>query len=336
MIGRAISYFFGSAILSAVLCATGALLVYFVQGEEMALRLMQSWVIRFNGILVGAAGCGLLMFVHRSGRLMLTTLSHSLVVPDVYAVQHARSVHRATSWRHSLFISLPLTAIGGIVLWKAGFPMTGLSRIYLASATISVYWIASSILAFYIYTIVLFRHIEDHSLPTRDGSPRFRLNSTLGSMDLQTVDGFFIVSATLGVLAIYFGFRGTLTADFVELTDLFRKLMILPLILYLPATLCYSLYPRWVLRQISECDTLQLVEDFERETSTHRVEDFKANLELRAIILEIKEKMLNDRRAVPLLSLKDAPTLTMSIIIVIQFVAQKDAVVAEFLGKFFN
>jgi hypothetical protein len=155
-------------------------------------------------------------------------------------------------------------------------------------------------------------------------------------MDLQTVDGFFIVSATLGVLAIYFGFRGTLTADFVELTDLFRKLMILPLILYLPATLCYSLYPRWVLRQISECDTLQLVEDFERETSTHRVEDFKANLELRAIILEIKEKMLNDRRAVPLLSLKDAPTLTMSIIIVIQFVAQKDAVVAEFLGKFFN
>ncbi|HEX7831823.1 MAG TPA: hypothetical protein VF787_19360 [Thermoanaerobaculia bacterium] len=334
--GRAITYFFSAALVSAAGCVFGVLVTYFVQGERMALALMEAWVIRFNGILVGAAGLGLLLFVWQSGKSTIATLNSLLVIPDELVVEFARRMHRITSLKWAAMIVIPLSVIGGIVLWYAKFPLAGFARLYLTASVISVYVIASSILAFYTYTILLFRYVEDHSLYTKAKRPRFQLRCSFGSMDLQSIDSFFVVSATLGVLAIYLGFRGTLTANFVGTTELFRKLMILPILLYLPATLCYSLYPRWVLRQVSECDTLQLVDEFEEQTSLHKEKGFKANLALRAMILDVKEKILNDRRSVPLLSLKDAPSLTMSIVIVLQFIAQKDTVVSEFFDKVFK
>src|SRR5262249_3958348 len=135
---------------------------------------------------------------------------------------------------------------------------------------------------------------------------------------------------------IYLGFRGTLTANFVGNSDLFHKLMALPLVLYLPATLCYSFYPRYVLRQISECDTLEMLEELERQSIDEKHDGLKSRLEFRKLLLDVKEKIINDRRAVPLLSIRDAPSLTMSILIVIQFIAQKDSVVSQFLQGFFK
>jgi hypothetical protein len=321
-------------VVTAVLCVVGALIIYFTQGEQAALFFIETSIVKFNGILVGATGYGLLAFVHSSGKRMLSVLLNVVSIPDGYATGLAARVVRVTSWIWVLLLAVPMTIIGGTVLWRAGFPLRGFARIYLATATISIYFVASSILAFYVYIILLFRYLEQYSVT--GVQPRFQLKCSFASMDLQTIDSFFVISSTIGVAAIYFGFRGTLTANFVGTTELFRKLMVLPLVFYLPATLCYSLYPRYVLRQISECDTLQIVEAFELQAAGHELKDFKTNLELRKLILDIKEKMINDRRAVPLLSLKDAPSLTMSILIVIQLLAQKDSVVANFLQSVFK
>ena len=338
MIANAFFCLGGFGVFIAVLCVIGALIIYFTQGEQAALFFIETSIVKFNGILVGATGYGLLAFVHSSGKRMLGVLLSVVSTPDDYAATLAVRVRRVTSWAWVLLLAVPMTIIGGTVLWRAGFPMGGFARIYLATATISIYFVASSILAFYVYTILLFRYLEQYSGTSVD--PRFQLKCSFASMDLQMIDSFFVVSSTIGVAAIYFGFRGTLTANFVGTTELFRKLMVLPLVFYLPATLCYSLYPRYVLRQISECDTLQMVEEFERQATGQAagqdLNDFKNNLELRKLIFDIKEKMINDRRAVPLLSLKDAPSLTMSIVIVIQLLAQKDSVVANFLQSVFK
>lgn len=337
MIANAFFCLGGFGVFIAVLCVIGALIIYFTQGEQAALFFIETAIVKFNGILVGATGYGLLAFVHSSGKRMLGVLLSIVSTPDSHAAKLAVLIHRVTSWAWVLLLAVPMTIIGGTVLWRAGFPMRGFAQVYLATATISIYFVASSILAFYVYTILLFRYLEQHSGTSID---RFRLKCSFASMDLQTIDSFFVVSSTIGVAAIYFGFRGTLTANFVGTTELFRKLMVLPLVFYLPATLCYSLYPRYVLRQISECDTLEMVEEFERQATGQaagqKLKDFKNNLELRKLIFDIKEKMVNDRRAVPLLSLKDAPSLTMSIVIVIQLLAQKDSVVANFLQSVFK
>jgi hypothetical protein len=333
VIATAFFYVVLSGLAIVVACVIGALITYFLQGDRMALDLVQTSIFNFNGVLVGAAGYGLLVFVYRGGKRMLALLISVLDVPDESMVEYGRRLQRVTSWRWWALVVVPLTVVGATVLWQAGFPLRGFARIYLAIWVMTIYVVASATLAFYLYTILLFHFIEEQS--GYSVRPRIRLKCSFASMDLQAIDSFFIVSATLGVLAIYLGFRGTLTANFTGTTDLFRKLMILPLVFYLPATLCYSLYPRYVLRQTSECDTLEMVDEFERQTTDHTAPDFKSGLELRGLIFDIKEKILNDRRAVPLLSLKDAPSLTMSLIIVIQFIAQKDSVVADFFKKFF-
>jgi len=335
VIATAFFYVVFAAIAVVVAATIGALITSVWQGDRMALDLVQTAVFKFNGVLVGAAGYGLLSFVFLSGKRMLALLNSILDVPDDYVPKYGIRLQHVTSFRAWLLIVAPLSVIGATVLWLAGFPLRGFAKGYLAVAVMTIYVVASAILAFYVYTILLFKFIEENAAySTR---PRVRLKCSFASMDLQTIDSFFIVSATLGVFAIYLGFRGTLTANFTGTTELFRKLMILPLVFYLPATLCYSLYPRYVLRQVAECDTLELVEAFERQTNDLPPEEnLKATLELRNLIFDIKEKMLNDRRAVPLLTLKDAPSLTMSLIIVMQFIAQNDSVVSSFLSKFFK
>lgn len=333
MIARAFFYVVMAGIGTAVAAAVGALLTAWVQDGKLAIELVQTGAFRFNGVLVGATGYGLLAFVYRSGGRMLGQLNRVLDVPPEFAGEYTRHLDRVTSWRWWLLIVTPLSIVGSFVLWLAGFPLDGFAHFFLAVGVSSIYVAASAILASYIYMILFFHFIEEHS--GYSVRPRIRLKCSFASMDLQTIDSFFIVSAALGVVAIYLGFRGTLTANFVGTTDLFRQLMVLPLIFYLPATICYSFYPRYVLRQITECDTLELVEAFDEQTKElPPADDIKGTLELRALIFEIKEKMLNDRRAVPLLTLKDAPSLTMSLIIVMQFIAQNDAVVAQFFNRF--
>lgn len=335
MIARAFFYVIVAGIGIVVVVTCCALATYFLQSDRMSLDLVQAAVFNFNGVLVGAAGYGLLAFVYFSGKRMLAMLNGILDMPPDYAADYARYLERATSLRWWLVLVLPLSIVGAIVLWYAGFPLKGWARGFLAVGVTSIYLVASGILASYVYTILLFHFIEEHSGYSM--RPRIRLKYSFASMDLQAIDSFFIVSATLGVLSIYLGFRGTLTANFTGTTEIFRRLMILPLVFYLPTTLCYSFYPRYVLRQTTECDTLELVAAFEEQTKgVGPGADVKSTLELRKLIFDIKEKMLNDRRAVPLLTLKDAPSLTMSLVIVMQFIAQNDAVVAQFLKKFFN
>ncbi len=155
-------------------------------------------------------------------------------------------------------------------------------------------------------------------------------------MELETIDSFFVITSTIGIIAIYIGFRGTLTANFINTPEVFKNLLILPTILYLPATLCYSFYPRYVLRKVVECDVLCRIEEFEKDAENAGSMTFKDGLELRKLILELKEKMITEYRATPLLSIKDTPSLTISMILVLQIVFQKDSTVSNFFRDLLN
>ena len=68
-----------AGICTAVAAAVGALLTSWLQDDQLAIELIQTGVFRFNGILVGATGYGLLAFVYRSGMRMLAQLTRILV-----------------------------------------------------------------------------------------------------------------------------------------------------------------------------------------------------------------------------------------------------------------
>ena len=334
MIAKCLFGLIGFAVLSAVLCVAGAVATYYLQGETMAMGLLRAWVFDFDGILVGAFGFGLLWFVRSSGNVVLAQLQNVLELPDSAAVTLVALHRRTRSWAYSAIISVPLTLVGGVALWNCHFPLSGFARAYLATCTISIYFVAASIGAFFLFTMAEFLFLErqmDHS-----SKDRLRMKADASPLDLDSIDSFFVLSATVGVIAIYLGFRGTLTGSFRDTPEVFRQLLVLPVLLFLPATLCYSLYPRMVLRKIANNDMLYRIQELEALASTANPQAPKERLEFRKLVLEVKEKIYSDTRMGPLLTFKDTLALTMSLVIVIQFILQHDKTVVGFLKSLLN
>jgi hypothetical protein len=320
-------------LVSALLCSIGALLTLFLQGSETALALVDAWVFKFNGILVGGTGYGLLYFLRRNGSAVLLQLTNILEIPPKFAPTLVLYSRRALSWRWCVAMSVPLTAAGAAILWQSGFPLHGFAKVYLAISTVSIYVVASCILTFLVFTLALFRFLEENSRRYLDD--RFRTRSGSNYIELEALDSFFVISATMGLIAIYVGFRGTLTANFTDESDLYRRLFIAPIIFYLPVALLYSFYPRYVLRKIRERDILITLDEFGQRASDAKFDTVVAELECRKLLLELKEKLRAETSSTAILGFKDAPSLTISLLIAIQFLAQRDPAIAEFLRRLF-
>ena len=333
MIARLLFHLLGCSLLSIGLCFLGAIVVYALQGQEMAVDLVRSWIFDFDGVLVGALGYGLMLFVMRQGRSILAQLLGLVELLPETELRILTRQGRATSWWWVSAISLPVTLVGGGVLWFCGFPLAGFARYYLAICSSSIYFVATAILCFFLFTLAMFHEMEAASdageiirFPQANGEYRLRLDP---------IDSFFVVTSTAGIFAIYAGFRGTLTANFVETSDVIESLLILPVILYLPATLAYSLYPRYVLRKIAERDTIRRIDEALGHVDLEAGGDVHSSLELRKLVLDVREKMMQEHRTPPLLGIKDAPSLTISLLIVVQFIWKSDAIVATFFKRFF-
>lgn len=334
MLARSLFSLLWCSLLSISLCGVGVGVAYTVQDPEIALGLLRSWVFDFNGVIVGALGYGLMFFVRSGGRTVLAQLREVLILPDPIQPALAQYQHQAMSWGWANLIAVPATVVGAVVLWNCGYPLEGFAQYYLAACSISIYYVATNILAFFLFTLAMFHQIE---VASDDGEPlRLRKPGPATRLHMETIDFFFVLSSTIGIFAIYFGFRGTLTANFQNTPEMFKDLLILPVALYLPATLCFSFYPRYVLKKVAERDTLQRIDEMLGTPDPPPEGDYQTSLELRKLVLEVREKMLQEHKAPPILRLKDAPSLTLSLIILVQFLWQSDAIVKDFLARFFS
>src|SRR6185295_14189341 len=151
----------------------------------------------------------------------------------------------------------------------------------------------------------------------------------------KTVDTYLVISAVLGLLATYHAFRTTLMA-FAGAPRPYYELMILPLFFFVPATLVYSFYPRYVLREVWDSDTYALLERVAPDSLLDGDDDLKGRLELRKLLIEVKAKLVEERKSMPLLTFRDAPTLILAIFTAVQFVVQKDPVLVNFFKSIFK
>lgn len=332
MIANLVFCLLAAGSLSLFICLAGAVPIYFLQGGEVASQFMRAWVVDFNGIVVGAFGYGLLWFVHKNGKPVLAQLQNIMSFSDEVAVDLMKLHCRATSWRHAMYIAAPLTALGGFVMWSCKFPLTGFAHYYLATCSISIYFVASSTLAFYLFTMHEFNYLE--RIIDGGDSAKVSFKSPSSQLDMDSINLFYVLSATTGVFAIYAGFRGTLTANFVDVFPPFKQLLVLPVLLFLPATLCYSFYPRYVIRKIENRDTLRKFQEL--ETMTPEGSTVKERLELRKLILDIKEKTHKEIQSNLVIGSKDSPALVMSLVIAIQFVLQNDGMINRFFTDLFK
>jgi hypothetical protein len=324
----ALGWFVIWAAVAALLLGIGWATTSIVQGRDTATALATVWLFGFNGILAGAAGYGVVFFLCWERHTLLKALAKAVLVPESLRPKFDELIKRVKSWPATHAIAVLLTMIGGYIAYGAGIVLDGFAHVYLTLAVFSFYFAGAYGLMVIVAILRLFRFIETDL--ARAADERIQLRSPVPIQDVRTIDLFFVVSSAMSMIALYVCFRGTLTA-FATAPPLFYKALIIPLLFFLPAVLVYSFYPRYVLRLVWEADTLASIERFEADTAAIEMTDLKTALEYRKLILDVKEKTLAERKALPILSFKDAPTLTLGFLMAIQLIVQKDPVIARFL-----
>jgi len=314
---------------SAVLWFFGWIITGIFQDQASASELTNAWFFVFNGILTGAAGYGAVFFLCRERARLIAALLNVFDVPAPHLNEFTRRLELVRSWRSTHLVAILLTLIGGYIAHGAKVKLTGFAHLYLSGAVFSFYFVGAYGLMVIVAILHFFRFIEEHC--DAASVARITLKVPFRSRDVETIDLFFIISSAMCIFAVYVCFRTTLTA-FTGAPPIFYRAMIIPVFFFLPAALVYSFYPRYVLRQVWEADTFVAIERFANDTAEETSPDLKSRLEMRKLILDIKEKLLAERRALPLLSLKDAPTLTMAILMSLQLVAEKDPIIKMFFS----
>lgn len=332
MIVVAFLWFAVWGVLAVVICGAVFALTWRIQGAAAAAELANAWFSTFNGIIVGAAGFGAVAFIRRERFTVARAIEHSFDVPDAFSDRFKTHLGRVRSWRWAtLGLSALLLVIGGFIAINARIPLQGFSHYALTLAVISFYFVGGLGLMVLVALLRLFRFIETHA--GADLDTRISLRSPVRRHDLQAIDFYFIISSAMAIFAVYVCFRTTLTA-FHSAPPAYYKTMIIPVLFFLPAALVYSFYPRWVVRQVWDADALVAIETVANNVSLDANDFSKPSLEMRKLILDVREKMLAERRSAPLFTLKDAPTLTMAILMLLQLIAQKDPVLSNYFNAF--
>jgi hypothetical protein len=329
MLGKAFFYVLVFMLISCVLSAFGAIITYYLQSSDMAVEFIKSWIYYFNGIIIGGTGWGVAFFVLKHGKATFNNLSNLLIFRDDELQSLLFEYNRSTSWKRLALLGLPLTLIGCFILWKCGYPLHGFAKVYLALFSMSLYMVGSFMLFYFIFTIRFFMLFE------KNNAAKFR--ALISPMDMDNFNSFFIITSTIGAFAIYFAFRGTLTANFSIPDPFFKKLLIYPIIVYFPTGIMFTFYPRYVLKKINDVeinDELGKLSIYSDKIKNDDNLSIKEKLEIEQIIRELKTKLQTESKQFPLISVKDYPSLTLLILIAIQFIFQKDPVISGFFNLF--
>lgn len=316
--------------LSLGLCLLGCLLTYWLQGMEAALSLFEHWVFRFNGILVGGTTWGMARVIYEHSQSVFNRLMHIIQIDSDDSAGLVREYQKTHSLWRIVGFGLPIGALGAASLLLSGYPLDGFAKWYLAIGSASLHFAAAFILIYLYYTIRFFRLVDANY-------PSLTIRQDFSPMQVESFNSYFIITATLGIFASYFAFRGTLTAGFLFPVPLLEKLLIYPIIMYVPIGLMYSFYPRYVLKKIYDRSILSQLDHLERarrEINSSEGRSIEDRLHLEEILASLREKLTKETRQLPLLDLKDYPSLLMVILMFIQYIWHEDSVIRTFIDGF--
>jgi hypothetical protein len=140
---------------------------------------------------------------------------------------------------------------------------------------------------------------------------------------VENLTSYLAMSTGLGLIAIYAGFRGTLTAGFHFHQELWRTFLSTPLILFLPGTLFYNYYPRYVLRKILQYRVFRTMERIGESDTT----------DAKSLLLDLRENAVLSSQILPFLDYKSLPSYLLAIFFAISLVYNSDPAVKSFFGN---
>ncbi len=298
------------------LILTCALITLAVDGREAAESLVTLSISGMWAPAVWTLGWGLETFVRREGRGAPNTLTNVL---ENGPISHdlAASLDRSTRHRSALPYTLFTSAVGVVLTFAYALPVDGIGRIFVFVAVVSIYYVAGFLLFHFVQVTAAFNRVY-----LRLSEVRFR--TVYDPMSLEAFTTYLAITSTLGVVAIYAGFRGTVTAGFLFPSEAWRPFLLTPIVLFLPATLLYNYYPRYVLRKAVHHRVFEAMARLGESLSTD---------DTRGLMLDLREAGAISSQILPFVDYKSLPSYLLAVFFGVSLVLQGDPAVRDFIQR---
>lgn len=301
--------FFVICVLLAVL----SLLVWAVDGRHEALGFIGTAVVRMKGPWVWTFGYGLAFFITDRGRFLPAALDGVLVPNETIAAVTAR-IDRSTRHQNAWLYTLPITLLGVLLTFAYGIPHRGVSYVLLFLCVCSIYYVAGFLLFHFLEVTFAFKMLFE----SMDAVEFRRIYSPL---HLENLTSYLAITTVIGLISIYAGFRGTVTAGFEFQHEIWRVFLFTPLILFVPGTLFYDYYPRYVLRKILQYKVFKVMERLGASDG----------LDARSLMLDLKEASTVNSQILPFVDYKTLPSYLIAVLFVISLAYNNDPALRAFI-----
>ena len=304
-------------LIGVILCGC-FVIVRVVDGERAALEFLETTILRMKGPWVWTFGWGLAAFVVHRGRFLPAALNGVLVANAATAAATAR-IDRSTFHRQARTYTVPITGIGVFLTSCYGIPNKGIAYWMIFVGICSIYYVAAFLLFHFVELIRAF-----HDLFEAMEAVDFK--SIYNPLHLENLTTYLSLTTTLGLIAIYAGFRGTLTAGFQFKHEVWRSFLSTPLILFLPGTLFSNYYPRYVLKTIVQHKVFRAMERFGAADEQSA----------KSLVQNLKECAFVNSQILPFLDYKSLPSYLIVVFFVISLAYNNDPAVQTFVKYLFN
>src|SRR5207237_3902018 len=119
----------------------------------------------------------------------------------------------------------------------------GVAFVLLYFCVLLIYYISGFLLFHFIEVTFAFKVLYDNM-------DKVEFKPDYSPMSLENIMSYLAITTVIWLISIYAGFRGTVTSGFQFQHDVWRVFLLTPLVLFVPGTLFYDYYPRYVLKKI--------------------------------------------------------------------------------------
>jgi hypothetical protein len=330
-------------VVICVMLGVFSCLVLLINGREEALGFLQTAVVGMKGPWVWTFGYGLAFFIMDRGRTLPLALD-GVLVPSDLTTKVSKRIEASTYHANALRYTVPLVLLGVFLTYAYGIPNRGVAYVLLYLCVLLIYYISGFLLFHFIEVTFAFKMLFDATFESKDSTPqadrlsdehiqgsnqdherssedRVEFRQIYSPLHLENITSYLAITTVIGLISIYAGFRGTVTAGFEFQHDVWRVFLLTPLILFVPGTLFYDYYPRYVLRKIVQ----------------HKVFELMARLgasdgsDARKLVGELKDASATNSQILPFVDYKTLPSYLIAILFVINLAYTNDPTVREFL-----
>ena len=296
-------------IVICVMLGLSSILVWMANGREEALNFIQTAVVRMKGPWVWTFGYGLAFFIMDRGRTLPAELKGVLVENEILAEVTAR-IDRSTRHRYAYPFTVPITVLGIFLTYVYGIPNKGLGYFLLYFCVLLIYYIGGFLLFHFVQVTFAFE-LFFKKMDLVEFRPIY------SPLHLENFTSYLAITTIIGLITIYAAFRGTVTAGFEFQREVWRIFLFTPIILFIPGTLFYDYYPRYVLRKIVQ----------------HKVFNLMARLgasdgsDARDLVGKLQDASAVNSQILPFVDYKTLPSYLLAIFFVISLAYNNDPAV---------